>query len=413
MAQMLLGLDEPAGAHRSGAGRPLVFASGANEPGEIRGFLSVGIPVGVSASHLDAASLDEVLRIAGTGIPVFLDNGAVSEVSADPTKQAAAGHVPRPGALLVVKEILPEEWDVRLDSYDVLARALGPQLHAVAPDRVGSQCVTLARLGAHAPRLREVRAAGARVLLPLQRGEMSLATLYREATRLLGFAPVPAFPMHARKGATLPTDVVAFVREVRPPRLHLLGLGLKNHRAAPLLRTLAHVAPELEVSMDSNLLTATVGRAPDGSASRPLTAAYDRIRARGIDTAYAATIDEEWDLHVDYTDCIGSPSTWLPPSARRRVADEAALSPAEARRFVLDPDGFLQEQVQPWEEDRTRRWENPVVQASLDEAWYAYVERLQTAPRKAEAVRETFARHPAAGQFPCPPAVRRAAWSRA
>ncbi|HEU0078168.1 MAG TPA: hypothetical protein VFQ76_10995, partial [Longimicrobiaceae bacterium] len=387
----------------------LVFASGANEPGEIRGFLSVGIPVGVSASHLDTSSLDEVLRLAGTRIPLFLDNGAVSEVSADPTKQAAAGHVPRPGALLVVKEILPGEWDVRLDFYDVLARALGSQLHAVAPDRVGSQSVTLARLGVHAPRLREVHAAGARVLLPLQRGELSRAAFYREGARLLGFAPVPAFPMHPQKGATLPADVVAFVREVRPPRLHLLGLGLKNRRTASLLRALADVAPELEVSMDSNLLTATVGRAPDGTASRPLTAAYDRIRARGIDTAYAATIDEEWDLHVDYTDCIGSPSTWLPPSARRRVADEAALSPAEARRFLRDPDGFFQEQVHPWDEAGPRRWEDPVLQACLDDAWYGYLERLQTASRKAEAVRDTFAGHPAAGQFPGRPAVGRAA----
>jgi hypothetical protein len=409
MAQMRLGLDESGGAHRSGTRRPLAFASGANEPGEIRGFLSVGIPVGVSASHLDAASLDEVLRIAGTGIPVFLDNGAVSEVSADPARQVAAGLAPSPGVLLVVREILPEEWDVRLDFYDVLARALGPQLHAVAPDQVGSQPVTLARLGVHAPRLRELRATGAQVLLPLHRGELSRAAFYREATRLLGFAPVPAFPMHARKGATLPADVVAFAGEVRPPRLHLLGLGLKNHRAAPLLRALAHVAPELQVSMDSNLLTATVGRAPDGSAARPLTAAYDRIRARGIHTAYAATVDVEWDLHVDYTDCIGFPSTWLPPAGRRRVADEAALSPAEARRFLRNPDGFLQEQVHPWDEDGPRRWEDPVLQASLDVAWYAYVERLQTASRKAEAVRETFADHPAAGQFPSPAAGRRAA----
>lgn len=409
MVQMLLRLEGHAGTHRSGARGPLVFASGANEPGEIRGFLSVGIPVGVSASHLDAASLDEVLRIAGTGIPVFLDNGAVSEVSSDPGKQADAGLAPQEGALLVFREILPEEWDVRLDFYDVLARAFGAQLHAVAPDRVGSQPVTLARLGAHAPRLQEVRAAGARFLLPLQRGEMSLAAFYREATRLLGFAPVPAFPMHTRKGATLPADVVAFAREVRPPRLHLLGLGLKNRRTASLLRALAHVAPELEVSMDSNLLTASVGRAPDGTASRLLTAAYDRIRARGIETAYAATIDEEWDLHVDYTDCIGFPSTWLPPAGRRRVADEAALSLAEARRFLRDPDGFLQEQVHPWDEDGPRRWEDPVLQACLDEAWYGYLERLQTASRKAEAIRETFAGHPAAGQFPGRVAAERAA----
>ena len=409
MAQIRLGLDEPAGAPRPGGRRPLVFASGANEPGEIRGFLSVGIPVGVSASELDESSLDEVLRIAGTGIPVFLDSGAVSEMSADPAKQEAAGLAPSPGVLRVVREILPEEWDVRLDRYDVLARGLGTQLHAVAPDRVGSQSITLARLDAHAPRLREIQATGARVLLPLHRGELSRAALYAEATRLLGFAPVPAFPMHARKGATLPADVVAFAGQVRPPRLHLLGLGLKNSRTASLLKYLAHVAPELEVSMDSNLLTATVGRAPDGTAARPLTAAYDRIRARGVDTAYAATIDEEWDLHVDYTDCIALPSTWLPPSARRRVADKAALSPGETHRLVLDPDGFLQEQVHPWDDDGTRRWEDPVLQEILDGAWYAYVERLQTAPRKAEAVRETFVDHPAAGQFPCPGAVSRAA----
>ncbi len=69
---------------------------------------------------------------------------------------------------------------------------------------------------------------------------------------------------------------------------------------------------------------------------------------------------------------------------------------------MRNPDGFLQDRIHPWDEDGTRRWEDPVLQASLDVAWYAHVERLRTAPRKAEAVRETFADHPAAGQFPSP-----------
>ena len=68
------------------AGRPglpprvTVFASGANEAREIRGFRLAGIPIGVAVSHVREAAINELLSSPS---PVFADSGAFSEVAVD------------------------------------------------------------------------------------------------------------------------------------------------------------------------------------------------------------------------------------------------------------------------------------------------------------------------------------------
>ena len=78
-----------------------------------------------------------------------------------------------------------------------------------------------------------------------------------------------------KKNATSPDQVIDFVRRARPKAIHLLGLGAANRKAAPLLAELRRIDPELEISLDSNLIRANVGRKP----VRKLTAAQDMFKS--------------------------------------------------------------------------------------------------------------------------------------
>lgn len=361
------------------------YASGTNDPGEIRGFAALGIPIGFSAAQVGEGSMAELERLAASGMPVFGDTGAYGEVSPAPG-----------GRLAVVRPITPGAWDHRLAVYERVAALFGNRFDAVAPDRVGDQEATLERLLAFRPRVCSLAARGARILLPLHRGERALPAFLAEAGRMLGTDLVPAFPMP--KGGTTSEDVMRFVDAVRPPRIHLLGLGLRSRGARQLLPLLAARAPGMRVSMDANLITSAVGRHADGTASRRLTAAQDAVRRRGFARAFADVSDPAWGIHADYTDAISSPSGWLGPRGLRRVAAEAGLSAAQCRRWRRDPDAFLQEPVSRlggapcW-------WEHPAMSEALDAAWCDHLHLLHTAPRKARAIRIAFRSHPAAGQF--------------
>ncbi|HEX2219338.1 MAG TPA: hypothetical protein VHG35_11090 [Gemmatimonadales bacterium] len=391
--QLALALPAPrAGASRLPGTWPktLFYASGTNDAGEIRGFAALGIPVGFCAAHVGPSALAELDRLHATGAPVFGDTGAYGEVSAPAGPEATE-------RLAVVRPITGEEWEARLAVYDRVAARFGARFDAVAPDRVGDQEVTLERLLAFRFRIRALAARGARILLPLHRGARPLPGFFAEARRLLGIDLVPAFPMP--KGGTTARDMLSFVASVRPPRIHLLGLGLRGRRARDLLPLLALGAPGIRVSMDANLITSAVGRRADGSPARRLTAAQDAIRRRLLPRAFADVVDRAWGIHADYTDSVSLPSGWLGPTGLRRVAAAAGLSPSQSHRWRRDPDAFLQEPVSGGS-DSILWWEHPLMELALGEAWLQHLHRLHTAPRKERAIRMVFKDHPAAGQFP-------------
>ena len=82
---------------RPGGYQPVVYTSGANRVGDIRGFLAAGVPVGVAAPELNELALCELDDLVGSGLPVSVDSGAFSEVSVDPAKQRTAGLEPARG----------------------------------------------------------------------------------------------------------------------------------------------------------------------------------------------------------------------------------------------------------------------------------------------------------------------------
>lgn len=255
---------------------PLYYASGANRPADIRGFAAVGHAIGVAVPELSPAAIAELEALAGRGVPVFVDSGAFSEVR-------FGDHGPE-----IVKPITDERWAAIVSLYQRLGRALGSSLSVVAPDCIGNQTETLRRLALHAPALRELHESGVRVLVPIQKGALSQADFDAECSAVLGFGDyVRALP--CKKGATTLDELEAFVADVRPRRLHLLGMGIKNRNMKKARAAVARRSPLTELTCDSNWIAANVGR---GKRPRLLTRCRD-IAARMVAAGEAFGVVQE------------------------------------------------------------------------------------------------------------------------
>lgn len=353
------------------------FASGSNHEGEIQGFASIGWNVGVAAHEVSDDAVRALHALKGTRTKVFVDSGAFSEVDFNfparkdnAKKGIKAGDLPypdKPIGPLVVAPISDAEWTKRLDLYDSLASSLGRQLYAVAPDQVAFQDETADRLAKYADRVREIHAKGANILVPLQKGKLSLADFDDKARSILGFDDyIRAIPM--KKDATTTAEFEAFMAAKKPARVHLLGLGKESDRYDEVMAAAKRASPASEVFLDSVKITSAVERSKPtkaGGWSRPrkLTAATDRTIKRLAGEAFER---EEYHENISY------PGEWLPPKQRAAVGARARLSLKEMSAFKKDPTKFLEDLRAA---DKAETTDNRqavmlhVLEAELNSAW--------------------------------------------
>lgn len=256
------------------------FASGASALGDVRGFARIGHPIGISLPELGVDALAALLSAAVHRplLKLFVDSGAFSEVEAGPD-----------GRMVVVEPITAEAWRRRLDVGLELCFAFGKRALLVAPDRVGDQIETLARLRAYAADLRSAAAAGASIVVPIQRGAMTPADFDRAAAEAIGFDDFTR-GIPGNKVAMPPVELAVFLRAVRPAAVHLLGVGMRSPHLPDLLEVLHRRVPAAVLSSDSNPIAALVGRTngpgyalprpPGDSKRRALTAWQDETGLR-------------------------------------------------------------------------------------------------------------------------------------
>lgn len=281
------------------------FASGSNRSGEVRGLGRVELNVGVSALEVTARATrdyplnDGTVARCSVALPVFdellelpeasalfVDSGAFSEVCFHPTSRRTSSGFAKSCQCVdrsrpqVVRPMDAQTWSRVIGFQCRVAGRLGERAYIVAPDRVACQRTTLERLERHANALRQMSALGANILVPVQRGELDLVAFFRRACDLIGILgeAIPAIPM--KKAATSLEDLVAFVAEVQPRAIHLLGLGPKSRRWPRVIAALRAIAPDMEILADSVILRSIVGRTNGPSKGpRALTAAMDRVEA--------------------------------------------------------------------------------------------------------------------------------------
>lgn len=356
----------------------LVFASGANRVAEILGFAKVGIPVGVSVCKLNDQAISTLIEM---GNPVLSDSGAFSEV-------VFYDDGPR-----IVSRITDLEWRRRLSVYLRLAPGLHEKALLVAPDRVGDQSVTLNRLASYRVELAEIAATDAQLLIPLQVGELSHAEFYRAAIDAAAVTLLPALPM--KKAATSAAEIAEFVAAIRPPRIHLLGMGAENARSTKLIRLIRLYSPDTQISMDSNRIRAVTGK------TRRMTSTEARLRAEEVESVYGEAQSESLALTgviLDYTDEIARPSGWATDTQLIKIAALAELDTTETNELLNDPDGFLQSFVRL---NESLTWiEHPVLSYALDRAWEDFVFVTVRSSVRSASIVHTFEGSIISGQVP-------------
>ncbi len=322
-----LSITKPALINRPLSEGMIVFASGMNRLTDIHGALSAGVPIGADVSKLSQASIRAIIE---SRLPVLLDSGAFSEVATFD------------GRIRVVRTICDREWRRRLGVYLHIAKGVQQtgngkisRVAVVAPDRVGSQELTLLRLSKFRQEVKEIHSSGAEVLVPLQCGLLGAVEFFKAARNALDIEIVPAFPM--KKAATTIQTILDFLKQVDIPRIHLLGMGANNRNAKTLVRLVRHVRPGVNISMDANRIRAALG------AQRAITQKEAQYCDESL-SGWSGEVDlREWngELH-DMTEALFQPSVWLKGAELDRTADSLTwLTEQQRGAFVREPDVFV------------------------------------------------------------------------
>jgi hypothetical protein len=344
------------------------YTSGTNRVCDLRGALAAGAPVGVDISRLSEAATKELLA---SHVPIFLDSGAFSEVST------------RCGQVGIVRPITDDQWNRRLDKYLWITQQLGrkrkqlvacARVTVVAPDCVGNQELTLQRLAKFRDRVRQIHFAGADVVVPMQVGRLDVLEFYKKAHFILGFEIVAGMPMN--KAATTANAIQELLQDMKPKRIHLLGMGTSNRKAGPILRFLRRLSPSTLISMDSNRIRAAVGE------NRPITQAEKQHCADAI-PSWTGELDlNKWGEGVyDFTELLFQPSLWLIGTKLLEFANSLAwLTKKQKREFLRGPDEFVNS------EEHSNDW----LYQSLTAAYFRCVSRAAKRSARTRAVMEVL-----------------------
>ena len=234
----------------SAIGKAERFGSGASAKWDFLGYALVGSPVGVTATELSPGVMKLIVSYLDRGGRVFVDSGAFGAFRAKTQ-------------LDFEKQVFPR--------YEELLRGTRcPQgLLLVMPDVVGDQHATLALQRRFLSRIVTWIERGVEAIFPVQNPDADPIGVYADIRALIGNRP-HAVGVPSNERAWKPHQVVGFAGQVRPGRMHLLGLARKSV-LRQIERDVADVSPDTRLSCDACELIAHAGK------GRRLT---DRARSR-------------------------------------------------------------------------------------------------------------------------------------
>lgn len=212
----------------------IAFRSGMTALSDFRGAAAAGAAIGIVAySWIDPVlTIRAAPRLLAEGGALFVDSGAFSEV--------VTGEVPDFDRVLHIYRIICEMTGLRAD------RA---RLFVVAPDKVGDQLETLARLAHYRPRVRALIDSGCSVIVPIQRGTLPAAVMLDRIAAVLGTRDFVAGIPSNRDALS-----IADCATLRHDRFHILGRVQINHDQAARFHALTLHNPSAVLTADANWL---------------------------------------------------------------------------------------------------------------------------------------------------------------
>jgi hypothetical protein len=353
---------------------PLVYRSGASARSDFSGFARAGVPVGVEIGSVSRPVEELLVEYNGAGGLAFVDTGAFGAF--------------RRGGRVDFDEVL-----ARYRSLLARARRRGA-LALVMPDVVGDQGATLDLLLKHRDQVREFVAAGADVIVPLQKGALDLAAFYAVVVEALGTDDFRV-GLPTREAAVGEGELLEFVAAVRPARLHLLGIA-RGRRFAPLVGHIAALSPRTHVSSDANHLRALVG------SGRPLTVAVEtEIRERAAECSHTGDAAKGLPDETEFVGSLyGTPDYLTPAMARafaRAVTDDETLRAEIERAAVLGVRG--EEFGSPLGDVLEREFPGAYGEMVVWKAYYALVKKAVGSEVREHEIARLETRRGAAGKL--------------
>jgi hypothetical protein len=239
----------------------LAFHSGFSAKSDLRAAVDEGVPVGVVATLLDLSKVYLVL-------PRHLDKGGAAFVDS--------------GAFAAFQKGEVVNWERVFQVYEsILMMTSRPEgLSIVAPDVIGDQAATLELWAKHASRVGTWIAAGARVIVPLQCGELSAGQLLDAAKEIFG---TPRFC------AGIPSNLAAMgaedVATLHHGDFHILGRVILSDDLKVKVSILLTNNPDAIFSSDANWLRSRlkeISRAKTVAPPNPLNRPTDSSRTRAV-----------------------------------------------------------------------------------------------------------------------------------
>ena len=208
--------------------------------------------VGVDVGLLSKNAIDSMAHaVVDFRVPVFVDSGAFGNF-----RQIIKGNQPK-----------PLDFDAILSKYDDITNAIAefnvaedndyPRPLFVMPDIVGNQRGSLDLIKKHKNWITgELTGNLSQPIIPIQKGGLTLAQAYQEVVDTLGRDDfIVGVPSNAK--AVSRDDLIKFLREAQPKRVHFLGAAA-DAKLNPLLGVVAHVSPNTRVTADASKVRSSI-----------------------------------------------------------------------------------------------------------------------------------------------------------
>lgn len=270
------------------------FASGIDKSVDLEGAVRAKAPMGTTAQVMKknpgfAKVFTDVMK---EGIPVFIDSGAFSELTA--------------GLTVDFPSVFEQYNRVAADPES------NKHLSVVAPDKVGDQAESLKRLIQYQTAVQNLINKGVRVIVPVQSGELDMATYLERA----GIDPSKvAIGIPANKKGYPRQLLRQHIADANIKDVHILGMSAANKDATQLADAMRE-SGVTKVTMDANRIRSAAGRAikkldPDSEEQR-----------RNLDETLHDTYDAFWD----YPEAV----------QRKYITDSGVYSPEEAQTIDIN-----------------------------------------------------------------------------
>lgn len=273
-----------------------VYRSGASSRADAAGYITAGLPIGVTATDSSQNVLSLLAEYASTGGEVFVDSGAFRLF-----KEGSAidyGKVLQVYKHLITSTKHPEN------------------LLLVGPDIIGDQRSSIELLLRWRNEVCELIDSGAEVMIPLQRGERSLSECWRIVSRLLRRPFVVGLPSNA--AAIPPVEVMEFISTVQPERVHFLGCQENQ-----MLHQAQYLAPTCRITSDASMLRSKIGQ------GRLLTTEHQNRTSSMLESALRGSGEF---MEFDETEMFGYLEQLVPEltgAELNRLAGKVAAGPSK------------------------------------------------------------------------------------